>query len=181
MSWTERNAKSAEQSMAACFYQPTIWLFAANLDDLKLAIDVLDGKSPALAADHPLRPPTSPQGALIEVRGVGLGNAKLPFESPLIRRSSCLFALGGENDAGVYVDVQLTSESTEVAGQLRSVAEGLLAMARLRFDKDPERLRLLEAVKVSQEETTVNVQCRWSTDELLNVVKKSWTSQPNAK
>ncbi len=118
---------------------------------------------------------------MIEVRGVGLGEAKLPFESPLVRKSTYLMALGGENDTEAFAEARVTTESTEVAGQLRSVVEGLLAMARLRFDKDPDVLRMLEAVKVSVEDETVAVQCRWPTEQLSSVIEKTWTNQRDPK
>jgi hypothetical protein len=181
MAWTEKKRRVDEHPMTACFFRPTLWVFARDIDDLKLALDVLDGNSPSLSQDNSLHAPAAPEGTVIQMRGTGLREAQLPFESPLVRKSTYLIALGGETSTEAFAEARMATESEEVAGQLRAVADGLLAMARLRFDKDPDALRMLDAVKVSAEEKIVSVECRWTAQELANLVEKTWTTQRNRK
>ena len=177
MGWTERKGNSAAQTMAGCVHESRVWLFGRDVADLKLALDVLSGHAPSLPEGHALHATRTPEGTMIQVRGIGLGEAKLPFESPLVRKSTYLMALGGENATEVFVEGRVATQSGEVAGQLRSVVEGLLAMARLRFDQDPDMSRVLDAVKVSVAGESVMVQCRWPAEQLLSVIEKSWTKQ----
>ncbi len=62
MGWTERKGKSDAYAMAGCFYQPRVWLFGRDVEDLKLALDVLSGTSPSLSGDNPLRARGLPRG-----------------------------------------------------------------------------------------------------------------------
>jgi hypothetical protein len=181
MGWTERKGRVDAHPMTACFYRPTLWVFTSDIDDLRSALDVLASSSPGLSPDSPLHAPAAPDGTMIQVRGTGLAEAELPFESPLIRKSTYLIALGGVTSTEAFAEARVTTDSEEVAGQLRAVVEGLLAMARLRFDKDPDLLRILNAVKVSAAERTVAVNCRWPAEDLVKLVEKTWTSRRNRK
>jgi hypothetical protein len=181
LSWTEKKGQRDEHAMTGCFFGPEVLVFGRNPEEVKNALEVLAGRSPHLTASSALHAPVTPAGTVIEVRGVGLADVKLPFESPLVRKSKYLIAAGGESNRETFAEARVTTESPEVARQLRAVLEGLVAMARLRFDADNEILTFLDAVNVSMNENTVEVQCRWPSDQVAKLLEEAWKMQRNRK
>ena len=114
---------------------------------------------------------------MIEARGVGLAEVELPFKSPLVRKSKVFSVAVGEHGGEAFAAARAATESVEIAGQLRAVAEGLLAMAELQVDSDEQATRLLEAVKVGSEERTVTVEFRGHPDDVSKLFQKAWTKQ----
>lgn len=179
--WTENKRKKDEHTVTGCFYRPTVIVFGRDTAEVKKALDVLDGKSPALAESDPLFSPDVPAGTMIQARAVGLADVQLPFKSPLVRKSRFLFVGFGERGSEAFVVARLETESAEVAGQVRAVVEGFLAMAKLRWEADKEATKLLDAVEVSTDETRVAVKWRAPTDEVGKLLEKAWIKQLKSK
>jgi hypothetical protein len=177
LGWTEKKGEPDEHSMFACIHGPGLVVLGRDREQVRRTLDVLDGKASKLSAKDPLYAPASPDGTVIELRGVGFADVTLPFASPLVRKSQYLMAIGGERDGQAFVNVEVRSDTEPVAQQLRAVVDGLMAMARLRFDQNEELLRLLNSVKVSQVEKTVLVQCRWPAEKLSMLLKRAWKIQ----
>ena len=85
----------------------------------------------------------------------------------------------GEHENQVFVRGRIVAESPKVAKQLRQVADGLLAMARISPPKDApkEFVEILDAIKVTSEEKTVTVSWEASADVVLEMLEKAWKKQ----
>lgn len=177
--WTETTSNEGQHTISACFFSPDVLVFGRDESEVKRTLDVLSGTAPSLTESDPLFAPPDPPGAMLQVRGVGLSEVPLPFQSPLLRKSKYLLAVGGEQDGDAFAQARVTTESPEIAGQLRAVVEGLLAMAKLRFDTDDEVLQLLDAVNVSTDEKTVTAECRWPASKVITLVERAWRKQGN--
>lgn len=179
--WTESKGKNDEHTVTGCFHEPTAIVFGREAAEVKNALDVLDGTSRGLAEGDPLFALGVSDGTMIQVRAAGLADAKLPFKSPLVRKSKLLVVALGEREGEAFMAARLVTESAEVAGQVRAVVEGFRAMAELAVDSDEELTQMLQAVKVSTEGKTVTVEWRGATDHVAKLLEKTWIRQLKSK
>ncbi len=181
IAWTEKKGQEEGHTVTGSFYQPTVMVFGRDAAEVKKALDVLDGTSPGLAEDAPLLAPDAPTGAMIQAHAADLASMHLPFKSPLVRKSRFFSLFLGEHDGEAFGVARIVTETAEIAGQVRTVVEGLLAMAELQFDSDKEATEVLQAVKVSTDGNTVTVQFRGPTDQVSRLIEKAWTKQVKPK
>lgn len=179
---TEAKSKGGKQTMTGCFYRPAMIVFGRDPAEVKRALDVLDGKAPNLAgADSPFDV-DAPAGTVFEARATGLDGDDVPFKSPVLRQSESIrVALGEQPDGLTFLEIELAAKSAEVAGQMRSIVQGLLAMARLQCGSDEKILALLEAFRVSTADRTVTVAWQGPGDEVLKLIEKEWKKLAKAK
>ena len=179
--WTANPGKKDEHTVTGSFHGPGVIVFGRDGDEVRKALDVLDGRSPGLGEDDLLSPGNVAPGTMIQARAVDLAEVELPFKSPLVRKSKRFCVALGEHEGEAFAAATATTESTETAEQLRAVVEGLLAMAELEFDSDEQVTRLLETVKVSSDGKTVRVEYRGPPGEVLELIGKAWTKQLRPK
>lgn len=169
--WTRRRG-DREQTLIGCFYGSDLLLFGEHAGDLQAALDVLDGERPALdRGDLPLGA-EAPPGTILLIRAADLANAELPFKSPVIRLSELLGIAIGERGGKTFVDARLVTKSEQNAADMRDVAVGLVAMARLYRDSDEDALKILHAVEVATEGRTVVLKWSGLATDVLKVISK---------
>lgn len=177
MAWTENQGRKNEHATTGCFQRPNVMVFGRDPEEVRKALDVLDGSSPGLAEGGSLLAGQAPDGTMLEARALDLGDAKLPFKSPLVRKSKFLSVALGEHQSEAFAVARVVTESAEVANQVRAVLEGLLAMAELQFDSDPQMTKLVQAVIVSTNDETVTVECRGPADDAARLIKQAWANR----
>jgi len=159
--WKHKHPKGPEHGrmMTGVFYKPDVIVFG-SLDEVKAALDVLDGAKPNLAGkDSPLAGAV-PQGAILVARAVGLAEAELPCKSPLIRQMDSFALAVGENQDESFFEGKLTVKRTELAQQIMAVVEGVRAMSALAHGGDAEAMKIINALKVSAGDKSVGVEWR---------------------
>jgi len=170
--WTEKKGAKGEHSVTGCFYAPALLVFGRDATEVKTALDVVNGKSPALAdSDSPLGV-DAPQGAIFVASLTGLAEAELPFKSPVVNKSKLLSITVGEHQGEVYGVVKFVAESEKVAEQLKAVVEGLRAMAILQHGKNEEAKGILQALSVSTSGQTVTAQWRGAAEDVWKLIEK---------
>lgn len=173
-SWTQAKGKPDEHTVTGCFHQATVLVLGRNADEVKAALDVLDGKSPCLAgSDAPLGA-EAPAGSIFAARAVGLADADLPFKSPIVRQVESLSITLGEHEGEVFGEARLVASTPEVAENVQSAVEGLRAIAQLQHAADQDRMKALRALQVTMDEKTVTLRWRMSVDALLKLIEKEW-------
>ena len=99
--WTEKKGKQDEHTVTACWHRPGVFVFGRNPDEVKKALEVLDGTSPGLADNQAMLAAETPPSTVVEVRAAGLADVQLPFKSPLVRKSRFLLVALGEREGEV--------------------------------------------------------------------------------
>lgn len=179
--WTANPGKKDEHTVTGCLHRSERFAFGRDVAALRKTLDVLDGASPGLGDHHPLAPPSNQPGTMIQVRGVDLDEVELPFKSPLVRKSKVFTAALGEYEGKAFAVATAETESTEIAGRLLAVADGLLAMAELQAEDDEQVTKLLEAVEISLNDKTVTIRFRGSPDDVSELIEKAWDKQLRLK
>ena len=179
--WTQAKGKRGKQTMIGCFHQPTVMVLGRDPAEVKLALDVLDGKAPGLVGSDSPFDADAPAGTVFEARATGLDSGDAPFKSPIFRRSDLICVALGEQEGVTFFRGEMLAKSAEVAGQVRTVLEGLLAMAKLQHGSDEKILTVLQAFRVSAAERTVTVEWRGPGDEVLKLIEQGWKQLAKSK
>ena len=156
-----------------CFYDDTTIVAGGNLDNVREALNRLDGKGKSLGRANPLGAMLRPAGgsflvlAARDVAGMVKTAADMPEKDrPRISRhmrraamlekcSSIRWELGQTGEtAFVTLVVSMTTEQD--ATNIRKAAEGLLAVAMMRGN-DEDIVKVLESIEVSGEGKRVGV------------------------
>ena len=78
----------------------------------------------------------------------------------------------GENEAKSFLNAQAVMANTEVVGQVKAIVEGAKAMAVLHIQDDPQAKKLVEALAVKVEGTTISIDWSGSADDVWQVIEK---------
>jgi len=174
-SWVHAKGSKHERTMTGAFYKDDVLLFALSADEVMAAIDVLDGKKPNFAGKETglLTNSTLPSGAILVAGAIGLDGVDLPCKSPLVKQLNSLVLVAGEDQDNLFVQGHLVVKDAEVAKQLKSVADGAIAMALLAKSDDADAVKLINAVKVTVADKAVVVEGRASIDAVWAHVQKA--------
>jgi hypothetical protein len=166
-SWTDKAKKNN-----AVFFQPDVIVFSTSLDELKAALDVLDGTKPNFASKGDDWSGKLPPGTILAAGARDLSEAKLHAESPLSKQADSVALIVGEYQGQLSVHGTLNVKQAEIAKQVKAVADGALALASLAKFDDPDALKLIAAVKVTLADKAVSVDAQLPVEELWAQLQK---------
>jgi len=167
-SWVKEGKKHEN----AAFFQPDVIVFGGSLDEVKAALDVLDGTKPNITAKAETLAGALPPGTILVAGAHDLGEADLHVESPLSKQADSVMLVVGEQQGEVVVRGTLTVKDAEVAKQLKTVADGALAFASLAKMDDADALKLIGAVKVSLADKVISVEAQAPVDAVWAQIQK---------
>ncbi|MGA2254089.1 MAG: hypothetical protein ABSG53_05450, partial [Thermoguttaceae bacterium] len=101
---------------AACWKQGT-FVFSQAADEVKLSLEVLDGKRPSLSGQSGLLATEVPTGTILVARMTRVGD-RLPVKSPLLKQTEQIDSVCGENAGEWFVHGRLQAKSPEAAQQV---------------------------------------------------------------
>ena len=146
--------------MTGVFYKPDIMVFGASVDEVKAALDVLDGKKPSFVGTESGLSLEIPPGTVLVAGATGLAEANLPHKSPLAKKADAIVLAIGENEGNVFVVGQLVAKQPEIAQELKTVLDGALALAAIAKSDDADALELIHAAKVTVADKAVSLEWR---------------------
>jgi hypothetical protein len=167
-SWMKDGVKQEN----ATFFQPDVLVFGNSLDEVKAALDVLDGTKPNFASKAQISPDAIPPGTILVAGARDLSSAPLPLKSPLAKEAESFLLIVGEKDGQLFVRASLEMKQAEIAKQIKTVVDGALAFASLAKMDDPEALKLITAVKVNLAEKNVSLDAQAPVDEVWTQLQK---------
>lgn len=170
--WTQNKGKQDEHTVTGCFHGAETLVLGRVAAEVKTALDVLDAKVPHLTEANSLLSEQAPEGTVLQARAAGLAEADLPVQSPISRQIDGLSLVVGEHEGEVFALARLVAKTNEAAGQIRSVLEGFLALARLQANGEEEAIAVLEAIQLRVNEKTVTVECRGPHEEVLKLMEQ---------
>lgn len=155
--WEEENPKDQagdSNTSAGAFIDDTSVVLGHDKASIVAALDVIDGKQPALESGS-LLAHAAPQGTIGFIAAIDLESvANAPDRSPLVQKCrEGLLALG-EHEGQVFMHAQITAQSTEYAQQLVTMLRGLQALAQL---QNPQVGKDLALVRVTNDDKVVRV------------------------
>jgi hypothetical protein len=172
-SWLHAKGSRHERSFAGVMVKPDVLLLAASSAEVIAALDVFNGKNPNAVERTTALVGSVPSGAIVAGGAVGLGDAKLPVDTPVAKLADSFVLALGENQNEVFVQARLALKDAATAQQVKAVADGAVAMAALDHHDNAELLKLISAVKVTAHDKTVNVDGRAAVDAVWAAIEKA--------
>jgi hypothetical protein len=164
--------KDAEKTENAAFFKPDVIVFGASADELKAALDVLDGTKPSFPVEGEALASLIPPGTILFAGAKDLAEANLHPESPLSKQADSALVVIGENSGQIFVRATLNVNDPEIAKRIKTVAEGALALAALAKCDDADALKLIDAVKVTLADKTITAEGSTPVDLLWAQIHK---------
>jgi hypothetical protein len=158
--------------VVAVFWKHGIFVFGQAASDVKSGLEVLDGNRPSLSGQSIPLAAKVPDGTILVARMIRVGDS-LPVESPLLKQANRIDFVCGEYAGEWFVHGELETKSTEAAQHAKRVAEGLLAIARLRLARDSDLLNLLDRTELGVNDRCVDFHFQAPAQDVAGKVEKA--------
>lgn len=158
------------------FATDNLILISQTEDAVKGTLDVLAGRSAALAADkstslYGLTEGT--QGAFVVAAADGLSDLVKDNEhAAVLQNSKMSVMIADEAQGQMRLFVQLEANSIEAAQQVEQMARGMLAFAMLQQEQHPELKPLLGACNLTRTDAKISFEFHYPSADLFAIAKQ---------
>ena len=178
-SWTENMGKGDKHTVWASFPKTGVGVMAENADNLNAALDVLGGKgglatSSSLLAD-------APKGVIVRGAVEGLGAAKLPIQSPLVKQIDDVTLAIGETEGLDFVHVKVNTTGADAAKQMKSMVDGFRGMIGLQASSQPELQKMLNGLKVEAQDKVLSIDLKVASEDIIKAGEKIREQRPSVR
>ncbi len=167
LSWSGKH-RDHKWSVSATFHGRDQLVLAPSADDLKGALDVLDGKAPGLAADAALGG-NIPAGTTTLLRLQGIAAADLHHAPPVAKHVDSFRFVSGESEGKSFFKARAVLTDKETAGQALDLIEGWKAQAQLFCPNELGR-KLTAALDPKVDGTTLTILWSASADDVWTAI-----------
>ena len=172
-SWIDDNkkAKNGGKPRIYAAIQGNHVIFGQREESVAMALDVAAKKESSLAGSKSFPELGLPGNAhVVEAAAQKLN---LPDSNPkaaILKLSQSIKFVLGERKDQINGEVTLVADNAEVAGHVFSIAQGLLALAKLQTDK-PESVKVANAIDLKQDGSRVVGSLAMPATELVDIMK----------
>ena len=143
----------------------------AGAEQVKAALDVLDGKKPGLAEDAPLLKGISTK-ALFACRGIDVPETYHKMaRCPVLQNCKAATVVWAETNGQITGKYEFTTDSEETAKNFKATVDGLKAMGQLRYSNIPAIKKVLEGLRCNAEGDSFTATFTTSTADAESAVK----------
>ncbi|MEI8375081.1 MAG: hypothetical protein WCJ35_19845 [Planctomycetota bacterium] len=167
-SWTQKCGPKTHTA-AGAFYKPDVLVFAASVEGVAAAIDVLDGKSPGITD---LKSPLGGHvysGSILLARAIAI---RPETRCPVLKQAESFRVALGEHDGQSFYRAKLVMKSREAASQVKAINDGFQAMVSLKFSGDADVMKLIDGLQATVKGSTVRIRWDASADDVWTVAEK---------
>lgn len=172
-SWIDRK-KGAEKRTVGCVYDDNTVVFADSLDVLRRAVDVLDGRAPALAraGQFPSLYDTGRGNFLLAAADIAALEEMKPRAEVFKVLSSAVLSVS-EADGNVCARIVMETASHDAAANIKKILDGMAALALLAPENDPAAARLAAASDSVQDGRRLIVTLRSPVEDVIAHMEKN--------
>ncbi|MCP5051076.1 MAG: hypothetical protein GY940_28185 [bacterium] len=150
--------------------------FSRSEESLKNVVDTLRGKKKN-AASTELKEYIRmiPSNAFVSAAAndiSSLNKGKSGYPGVILKETGMASFIAMENNKNLTLNVMLNTNSPETSGQIKSIVNGLIAMSNIKLqqDKNHRLSKLLDAVKISTQGSTVRLNFSYPSEELMELL-----------
>jgi len=144
-SWTARHPRG-EMPMTGAFASDQLIVIGKDAEEVKAALDVVDGKRPGLTTSSPLLAGVSPQAIFVS-KGVDVSaDDRARTRCPVLRNCEAASVQWSQQDGVLTAAYRLAATSEEAAQAYQTVVAGFKALAGLRSQDSPAMSGLLQGL-----------------------------------
>jgi hypothetical protein len=169
----KKKGKGASKPRIYASVQGPRVILGQSEDRVEQALDVLDKKSPSLDSSNSF--PQLGKSAPGNFVQAAARKMDIPGSDPnaaIMKLSKMLHFELGEAKKQLQAKLTIVAESDELAGQVASIGQGLVALLKLQQDK-PEATKLANALTLKQDGTRVVASLILPADDVLDFIKAS--------
>ena len=175
-----RNDQGRIRTVAGACWEAGTFVFGQTPGDVKLGLDVLDGRVPRLAGRASALAAEVPSGTVFLARMVA-GENSLPVESPLLKHIEQIDLACGENAGACFARGRLLAKTSEGAEQAKRAIEGVLAIARLNVAGSDAAKKLLDRLQVRADGRVVRLDLDAPAADIASVLESAARQAEPAK
>ena len=170
--WTQ--ARHGRQKRAhGALHAEDIVVFADDVAVLKKALDVLDGRTPALrGTDRFPGLNDTPRGGFIFAAANMSGMQGLAPQAQMFKTAQSAVLTVGETEGLVYADVVIETPSAEAATNMKKILDGMAALAMMNRERNPAGARMAEKAEASIDGSRLTVTLWSSVADVLSQMEK---------
>jgi hypothetical protein len=169
--WTHKSRHSSKtRTVAGAFYGDETIVMASSVDELKLAVDVLDGKAPSLT-EHSALAGNVPPGTTMLMRVEGVSEADLPDKCKLAKQTKSFRFVTGEHDGESFYRSRSEMTNEEIVGQLKEILEGLRALGYIHVGDNEVGKNMVDAFRIKADGTTLTVLWKAPADDVWAMIE----------
>jgi hypothetical protein len=166
----KESAKSGNQSHIFAAIQGNRLILGKGEQPVADALDVMDGISPNLAADKSMPELDAASGDFLQAMVRKFDFAGKDPNAAIFKMSKSLRLRAGEAHDQLSATLKVEAADTNVATQMYSVAQGLVALLKIQQDQ-PDALKLANALSLKQDGVTVSATITIPTADAVRMVK----------
>lgn len=158
------------QTVWAAFPKKDMGVFSDSAAHLIAALAVIDGEG-GLSSSSPLLPEAR-EGTIAIAGASGLSALPLPPHMALAKQIESIHYVSGETEGEDFKQLKLTMTNATVAGQLKTVVDGLQAMVQIHCADHPEVLNVINAMKTEVSGNELSIDWKASSAEVTKFLDK---------
>jgi hypothetical protein len=168
--WTHKD-RHGERPAFGAFHGDEAIVFASSADDLKAALDVLDGRADSLlkvypnAGEHRL-----PDGTILFAGVRDVADAQARPLPPLLKQVEMSMSLLGEHDGKSFYRSRTVMTSEETAAQAKTALEGFRALGLIHAGQNEKGQRMVRDVEIEADGKRVSVSWDGSADDVWDMI-----------
>ena len=146
-------------------------VIGVDAEQVRAALDVLDGKIPGLAKDAPLLKGISTK-ALFACRGIDIPETyRKTARCPVLQNCKAATVVWAEKDGQITGKYEFTTDSEQTAKNFKAIVDGLKAMGELRCGNIPAIKKVMDGLKCSAKGDSFTATFTTSTADAESAVK----------
>ena len=166
--WTHKRGRHSGPVVGA-FHKDDVMVFARTEAAVANALDVLDGRKPAVKGDAPLAGRVRP-GSIVVARATAVDP---DTKCPVLKQGKGFRVALGEHEGKSFYRARLEMASPAAAEDVVNVVKGFTALASLRWGGEADAMKLVDGVKTVVTGDTCAIS--WDADaaEVWKVVERA--------
>jgi hypothetical protein len=157
--------------LTGTFASDTLVVIGAGAEQVKAALDVLDGTKPGLTRDAPLIKDI-PETALFACRAIDVPETfRKATRCPVLKNCKAGTVVWTETSGQITGKYEFTTDSDETAKNFKAIVDGLKAMGQLRFGDIPAVKKVMDGLTCSAQGNLFTATVTTSTDDVESAVK----------
>jgi hypothetical protein len=169
-SWTDGH-HGKTMNLTGTFVTDKLIVIGVDAEQVRAALDVLDGKKPGLAKDAPLLKGISTK-ALFACRGIDIPETyRKTARCPVLQNCKAATVVWAEKDGQITGKYEFTTDSEATAKNFKAIVDGLKAMGELRCGNIPAIKKVMDGLKCSAKGDSFTATFTTSTADAESAVK----------
>jgi len=165
--WTHKGWHGRQgHTVVGAFHRDDVLVFARSPENVKAALDLLDGDAPAVTGDGPLAGRVKP-GSILVARAAAVDPET---KCPVLRQGRAFRVALGEDEGRSFYRARLEMRSDDAADKAEDVVEGMEALARLRFGDDAAVGKLIDGLETGTSGSTCSISWDAPADDVWKVM-----------